>query len=118
MNLRDQSGKASRWTYGSKSTNKPSAPSASSSARVSSSVGLAPEARSIWVIRLPTTYAFSPSSAWVSPAAILNLRTREPNSAAIDERGSISLAKTSLPFLTAWKVRLRSLPSVGAWTDP
>ncbi len=100
MNLRDQSGNASRYTYGHNSTSRSSAPRAASSARASSSVGFAPDARSICVIRVLTTCVFAPSSAWVSPAAVRSRRTRAPNSAAIDAPGSISLAKASLPFLT------------------
>ncbi len=100
MNFRDQSGNASRYTYGHSSTNKLSASRAASSARASASVGFAPEARSICVIRVLTTCVLSPSSAWVRPAAVRSLRTREPNSAAIDVLGSIPLAKASLPFLT------------------
>ncbi|GHB12676.1 hypothetical protein GCM10010392_45800 [Streptomyces clavifer] len=45
---------------------------------------MAPDDRSIWVIRVLTTCVILPSSAWVSPAAVRSLRTREPKSAAID----------------------------------
>jgi hypothetical protein len=69
------------------------------------------------VIRVLTTCVRSPSSACVSPAAVRSLRTRAPNSAAIDALGSIPLAKASLPFLTASKVRLYHLSSVGRSVD-
>src|SRR5690606_11248655 len=118
MNARDQSGNASRYTYGHRSTSSPSASSVASSARVSSSVGRAPEARSIWVMRVLTTWVSAPSSACVRPAAVRSLRTREPNSAAMDVPGSIPLAKASLPFLTSRKVRLRPLSSVGPGGHP
>lgn len=101
MNLRDQSGNASRYTYGHSSTRRSSAPRTASSARASSSVGFAPDARSICVIRVLTTCVLAPSSACVNPAAVRSLRTRAPNSAAIDALGSIPLAKASLPFLMA-----------------
>jgi hypothetical protein len=84
-------------------------------------VGLAPVARSICAILLPTTCVSLPSSSWVSPAAVRSLRTRDPKSAAIDWSGSIGLAKTSLPFLTAQGVKPDGLSSVDrrgeSWTQ-
>ncbi|CAM5526904.1 hypothetical protein SCALM49S_01050 [Streptomyces californicus] len=117
MNACDQSGNASRYTYGQRSISNSSATNSRSRTRVSSSVGFAPVARSSWAIRLPTTWASAPTSVWVSPAASRSLRRRDPKRAAMEDCGSIALAMGLLPILTARTVRRCHLPRLGRAAD-